>query len=149
MHNKKVMPTLWLLITVGLMIVLHFVFPLVKWIPLPWNLLGLIPLLAGIILNIQADKRFHQANTTVKPFEESNALVTDGVYRMTRNPMYLGFILVLCGIAILLGSVSPLFIIPFFAGLVQIVYIEVEETMLEEKFGDAWLDFKSRTGRWF
>lgn len=48
-----------------------------------------------------------QAGTTVKPFQESTALITDGVFRLSRNPMYLGFVLVLTGIATLLGSLTP------------------------------------------
>jgi protein-S-isoprenylcysteine O-methyltransferase Ste14 len=62
--------------------------------------------------------------------------------------MYLGFVLILLGLAILLGSLFPLLIVPVFAVVMDRVFIVVEERMLGEKFGQAWLDYKGRTRRW-
>ena len=72
-----------------------------------WNLLGLLPLGVGVLLNLNADQVFHQLPTTVKPFARSSTLVTQGVYQFSRNLMYLGFALILLGIAILLRSLVP------------------------------------------
>jgi protein-S-isoprenylcysteine O-methyltransferase Ste14 len=130
------------------MLILHFVFSGIKLIPLPWNLLGLTPLIAGVALNLIADNSFRRAGTTVKPFQESSALLTDGVYRYSRHPMYLGFVLVFIGVAILLGSLTPWIIIPIFVVLMEVVFIQVEERMLEEKFGSAWLAYKKKVRRW-
>jgi protein-S-isoprenylcysteine O-methyltransferase Ste14 len=130
------------------MVALHFVVPVKRIIPFPWDLLGLIPLVLGIALNIIADKAFRDAKTTVKPFQESAALITDGVYRISRHPMYLGFVLILFGLAVLLGSLTPFIIIPIFAIVMDQVFIVVEERMLAEKFGQAWLDYKAKVRRW-
>jgi protein-S-isoprenylcysteine O-methyltransferase Ste14 len=130
------------------MVLFHFIIPIIKLIPLPWNLLGLIPLVVGVTLNFIADGAFRRAGTTVKPFQESSALLTDGVYRFSRHPMYLGFVLILIGVATLLGSLTPWVIITIFAVLMEVVFIQVEERMLEEKYGPAWLAYKKKVRRW-
>jgi protein-S-isoprenylcysteine O-methyltransferase Ste14 len=102
----------------------------------------------GVAINLVADGAFHKANTTVKPFEESSALVTGGVFRITRNPMYLGFVLILTGIAVLLRSLTPYLVPIVFAVMIDRLYISVEERMLAERFGAAWQAYKRSTGRW-
>jgi protein-S-isoprenylcysteine O-methyltransferase Ste14 len=130
------------------MLVLNFLFPVAWIVPPVWNLLGLVFLVAGVTMNLIADKAFHQAGTTVKPFEESSTLVTDGVFQISRNPMYLGFVLILTGTSMLLRSLSPYLIIFAYAFLVDRTFIKVEEGMLAKKFGKTWEAYKSRTRRW-
>ena len=149
MKAKSIFPTHYLLIAILLMIALHFLYPMARIIPIPWIVFGLIPLAIGIAINLIADKAFHQANTTVKPFEESASLITEGVFRYTRNPMYLGFVLILIGIALMFGSLSPWIIIPIYAIMMDFIFIRVEEDMLDAKFGPAWFDYKARVRRWF
>jgi protein-S-isoprenylcysteine O-methyltransferase Ste14 len=146
--RKPVLPPTYLYVAIVLMLALNFLFSLKRIILFPWDLLGLIPLALGIALNIVADKAFRDAKTTVKPFQESAVLITDGVYRLSRHPMYLGFVLILLGLAILLGSLTPFLVVPIFAIVMDRVFVVVEEGMLEEKFGQAWLDYKSQTRRW-
>jgi protein-S-isoprenylcysteine O-methyltransferase Ste14 len=148
MTFKKIMPTTWLLVAVVLTVGIHVVYPLKKCIPMPYNLLGLLPLALGIGVNLAADKAFHGAGTTVKPFMESTALITTGVFRLTRNPMYAGFVLLLLGICILLGSVTPYAVVIVFAVLMDSAYIRAEEKMLEKRFGQAWDDYRRRVRRW-
>jgi protein-S-isoprenylcysteine O-methyltransferase Ste14 len=148
MKTRQILPPTYLLIALLIILVLHFVFPGMKLIHLPWNLFGLIPLIIGIALNLFADNALHRAGTTVKPFQESTTLLTDGVYRISRHPMYLGFILILIGVVVLLGSLMPWVIIPIFAVLMEVVFIRVEEHMLEEKFGAGWLVYKKKVRRW-
>jgi protein-S-isoprenylcysteine O-methyltransferase Ste14 len=148
MKFTKIMPPTWMLITVIVMFILNFGFPVMQIVPPNWNLIGLLLLASGIILNLSADNSFKRANTTVKPFQESSNLVTDGIFQMSRNPMYLGMILILTGIAVLLKSLSPfLIVIPFFI-LIDRTYIRVEEQMLAGKFGAQWEAYKAKTGRW-
>jgi protein-S-isoprenylcysteine O-methyltransferase Ste14 len=148
MKPKKIMPTTYLLIAMIAMIAIHYLFPGLLIIPPFWNLLGLIPLVLGVVINIEADGAFHKVNTTVRPFEESSVLVTDGVFRISRNPMYLGFVLTLIGIAVLLRSLTPYVIILAFAIWIQSRFITIEEHMLAEKFGARWLEYKRKTRRW-
>ena len=148
MEGKKVLPPTYLWISIAIMLILNFLLPLTKIIPWPWNLLGIFPLACGLALNLIADNAFRTAKTTVKPFEESTALVTSGVFRTSRHPMYLGFVLFLIGIAVLLGSLVAFLVIPVFAALMDRVFIQVEERMLEAKFNQAWLDYREKVRRW-
>ena len=149
MKSTEILPPTCLLIAMIAMLVLHFLFPVAWIVPPLWNLFGLVFLVAGVIMNLMADKAFHQAGTTVKPFEESSRLVTDGVFQISRNPMYLGFVLILGGIAILLRSLSPILVVLAFVVLINNSFIKVEEGMLAKKFGSSWEQYKSRTRRWF
>lgn len=144
----KILPTAYLLMALIAMVLLHFTLPLLKGAFSMWQLVGLLPLAFGLGINLVADKDLRVAGTTVKPFQESTALVTDSVYSISRHPMYLGFVLILTGVVIMLGSLSPWVIIPFFAVLMEIVFIRVEERMLEEKFGSAWSEYKKKVRRW-
>ncbi|MBN1316880.1 MAG: isoprenylcysteine carboxylmethyltransferase family protein [Anaerolineales bacterium] len=148
MNPKKIMPTMYLLIAMIIMVALHFIFPLYMLIPPVWNLSGILPVVIGLAINLMADGAFKKANTTVKPFQESNALITSGVFRITRNPMYLGFVLILIGIALLLRSLSPFIVIIVFAILIDQIYIRVEERMLADKFGSEWDAYRQTTRRW-
>jgi protein-S-isoprenylcysteine O-methyltransferase Ste14 len=84
----------------------------------------------------------------VVPFERSTALVTDGLFRYTRNPMYLGLTLVLAGVALLLGSLGAWLPIPVFVAIIQVNFIAGEERFLTELFGEEYLVYKQRTRRW-
>ena len=148
MKRKPVLPPTYLWTAMIIMLALHFAFPVKRIIPFPWDLLGALPLALGAALNIIADKAFRDAKTTVKPFQESAVLVTDGVYRISRHPMYLGFVLILLGLAVLLGSLTPFFVVPIFAVVMDRVFIVVEERMLAEQFGRVWLDYKAKVRRW-
>ena len=146
--RKKIMPTTYLLVAILFCVVLHFLVPILYIMPSPWNLIGLIPLFFGLWINLSADRAFKKAETTVKPFEESNALIQDGVFRWSRNPMYLGFVAILLGISVILRSLSPYFAVVVFVVLIDLMFIRVEEQMLEEKFGDGWKRYRSGVRKW-
>lgn len=145
---EKIMPTTYLLTALLLIILLHYLLPIGTLVPSPWNLLGLAPLALGIALNLIADRAFKQHDTSVKPYDLSNVLITDGVFRISRHPMYLGFVLVLLGIALLLGSTSPYVIVVAFGVLMDVVFIRMEESMLNEQFPEAWREYTSHVRRW-
>ena len=145
---KRALPPTYLLVTIILQLLLHFVVPVVKLIPAPWNLVGILPLAAGIAMNLVADGVFKKVETTVKPFQESSTLVTDGIYAYTRNPMYVGYVLMLAGLAVLVRSLTPWLVIPVFVVLMNRVFIVAEEGMLAEKFGDSWEAYSKRIRRW-
>lgn len=148
MKTKRPLPPTYLAVSLVAMAALHFLLPARTIIAFPWILIGIAPLALGIAINLVADAAFKKHGTTVKPFEESTALVTDGFFRVSRHPMYLGFVLVLLGIAILLGSLTPFVVVIVFAILMDRVFITVEERMMEEAFGEEWLEYKKRVRRW-
>ena len=148
MKERRVLPPTYLFVAIVITVVLHFLLPGAKIIAYPWNLLGVVPLVLGIVMNLIADRAFKKVGTTVKPYEESTTLITEGVFRVSRHPMYVGFVLILLGIAILAGSLTPYIVIVIFAILMDIVFIRVEERMLEETFSEAWLEYKKHVRRW-
>lgn len=148
MNSKRVLPPIYLYLSIGMMVLLQFLFPVANVIRNPWNLMGLVPLIAGLVLNLVADRAFKEHKTTVKPFEESTTLVTSGLFQISRNPMYLGFVLILTGIAILMASMAPYVVVIIFMILIDNVFIKAEESILEEKFGNSWLEYKQKVRRW-
>jgi len=148
MDKKRSLPPTYFLGAIVLMLVLHFILPIRQLIVAPWRWLALIPVVFGILIELVADRAFKQAQTTVKPFETSTVLVTAGVFRVTRNPMYLGMIFMLLGGWILLGSESSFLPIPMLAILLDRIFIRPEEAMLRETFGEQYDAYWRNTRRW-
>ena len=144
----KILPPTYLLIAIALMTAAHFVLPIWLVVAFPWRFAGVLPLVAGIYLNLAADRQLKLQGTTVKPLERSTTLVTDGVFAWTRNPMYLGMALILAGIAALSGSFSPWVIVVAFVILMDRVFIQREERQLDEVFGVTCSQYRSRVRRW-
>ena len=84
----------------------------------------------------------------MRPFEQSTALVTGGLFRYTRNPMYLGLVLMLLGAAVGFGTLSPFFAIVVFVWWIQSRFIVREEAFLAGIFGPEYLAYKARVRRW-
>jgi protein-S-isoprenylcysteine O-methyltransferase Ste14 len=145
---RRPLPPVALLLAIILLAVVHFLLPGRRILTYPANLAGLLPLAVGVYLNLAADRLLKRHHTTVKPFQESTALLTKGVYGHTRNPMYLGFVFFLLGIALLLGSTGPLVIVALFPVLINLMYIRAEETMLRDRFGDEWVAYQARVRKW-
>jgi protein-S-isoprenylcysteine O-methyltransferase Ste14 len=147
-NSRRVLPPTYLLVALLVMVALHFGLPVTKIIPSLWNLVGIIPIICGIALNLVADGSFKQVETTVKPFQESTTLVTTGAYGISRHPMYLGYVLILLGVAVMLRSLTPFIVVPVFVALMEIVFMRVEERMLEGTFGEEWIEYRSKVRRW-
>lgn len=146
--TKRIFPPVYLGIALAAMVIAHFVLPAVQLLAFPWTLTGLAPIAAGIALNLAADRAFTARGTTVKPFARSSALVTTGVFGLSRNPMYLGMILLLIGVGLLLGSLLPFLAVIAFAVLIDRRFVTAEERMLAETFGDEWRVYRRRVRRW-
>lgn len=104
--------------------------------------------LLGIGIMFSAANLFHRAGTEVKPWKRSSALVTEGVYRWTRNPMYLGMALLYAGVALWLDSLTVLLLLVPLIIVVQTEVIEREEAYLAGKFGEPYLAYKASVRRW-
>jgi protein-S-isoprenylcysteine O-methyltransferase Ste14 len=133
-----------LLIAVGL----HYQAPIMTVIPDPWHRAGLALIVLGVAIVIQPALAFWKAQTDIRPFRESSSLVRSGMYRISRNPMYLGMLTALLGAGVLLGTLAPLLVPILFYLIIRHRFIRVEEAMLEEKFGDEYREFRSSVRRW-
>ncbi len=103
---------------------------------------------AALAYLLTASGRFHKAGTDVKPWKTTSAIVAEGVYALTRNPMYLGMALFMAGLGLLFSSLGVLLMLPVVIGLIQTQVIAREERYLEAKFGDEYRVYKSRVRRW-
>ena len=146
--NHRILPPTWLLLAMLLIVLLHFLAPIAHIVRMPWNLLGLLPLGFGLAVTSVADRAFKQGGTSVHLFKKTSQLVTAGAFRFSRNPMYLGFVSILLGMAILLPSLSPFAVVGGFAILMDVTFIRVEERNLQETLGDDWVRYKQRVRKW-
>jgi protein-S-isoprenylcysteine O-methyltransferase Ste14 len=139
-----------MLLAAALMWALHRWLPLGHLIATPWNYFAALPAVIGRAITVAAGVRFRQARTTFDPLKprEASCLVTDGVFRVSRNPMYLGLVLLLIGWALWLGTVSPWLVPPLFVIVISVAHIVPEEQALEELFGEAYLAYRHSVRRW-
>ncbi len=114
--------------------------------PLSW--LGLVPLALGAWLNVGNALRFHRTGTNIDTFGRPTGMITDGSFRWSRNPMYLGFVLMLVGAGVLMGTLAPLVVAALFAMTCDLWYIRVEERAMQVTFGDAYEAYCQKTRRW-
>ena len=111
--------------------------------PLGWLLVG-----GGLFLAAWTFWTFQRHRTTVNPFRGASALCTDGPFRFSRNPIYVGDWLILAGVSLLMKSLWPLVFAPLIWVMLRFGVIRHEEAHLEAKFGDAYHAYKSRVRRW-
>lgn len=111
---------------------------------------GAVVMLSGLALDVLGLVVFLRARTTVNPLkpDSSSAVVTTGIYRYTRNPMYLGMLLVLTGWVVYLAAPLALLAPVGFAAYITRFQILPEERILLEKFGEPYRDYLGRVRRW-
>jgi len=102
----------------------------------------------GVMIVLISAGLFRLRNTTLNPFGEPAVIVQDGLYRFSRNPMYLGMLLALIGFGLWLGNVLAILLAPAFVAIMTRWYILREEQLLETRFGDAYRAYRSRVRRW-
>lgn len=110
---------------------------------------GWLLLVVGLAIGLTAIGLFRKAGTDVKPWKPTTGIVTEGVYRWTRNPMYLGMTLAYAGLALLFDSLIVLLLLIPLIAVIQNKVIAPEEAYLEGKFGEPYRAYKARVGRWF
>lgn len=145
---KKLIPPVLMLVGLILMILLHRYWPIAAFGVPPWTWLGAIPIIAGVALAVAGFRGLRKAGTTVNPLGQPTNLVTGGVYKYSRNPIYLGLTLILAGAWLIMGTVSGIAAVILFVVAVDRLHIRREESVLKEKFGREFEEYCSRTGRW-
>jgi len=115
----------------------------------PWIMVaGGFALLAGFSIMIAGTSRFRKLGNNLEPWKHANQIVSSGIYRFTRNPMYLGMALVSFGFALLLRSSWAVILLPVALLVIRTQVIAREERYLAAKFGDEYLAYKARVRRW-
>lgn len=113
-----------------------------------FDVTGVAFILVGIWLNVRGSGQFEDAGRPIRPGSRGGVLVTDGVFRVSRNPMYLGMACALLGSALALGSTVALVVTPLFAGVIDRGFIAMEERVLEEEFGETYRAYRRQVRRW-
>lgn len=144
----KELPPTWLRIALIAMLLLHFFLPGPVLIPWPYNWSGAAGLVLGAALLLWSGHLFNRAGTGIRPFTPALRLVTGGPFRCSRNPMYLGMVLVLVGTAVMCGELTPWFVVPLFILVIDRRFIAREERFMEQTHGDAWRGYRERVRRW-
>jgi len=105
---------------------------------------------AGVCIAAAGVVAFRRARTTVNPLtpDAASSLIDGGVYRFTRNPMYLGFLLMLLGWSVFLGDAATLPVVALFIWYLNRFQIEPEEKALAARFGDGFARYRRRVRRW-
>ena len=148
-HSRVVVPPpaiylVFFLVAVGLQ----------RYVPLPHlpatmgRVVGAVLALSWLVLSMWSVRRFWASGTSIIPFRPTTAVVTSGPYRVTRNPMYLGFLLLYAGLACWLGLIWPLLLAPGLVWLISVWVIRREEEYLDRKFGHEYRQYQSHVRRW-
>jgi len=147
-RKPRIFPPVWLLLCMLAIFALQRWLPLLQLYPSLPGWVGWVLILPGLALIFIALGGFKKAKTGAIPFSESTALVTDGIYRHTRNPMYLGMALILAAIAIRMGSVAAWLPVIFFVFIINRQFVRNEEIFLTAIYGDAFRDYCRRVRPW-
>lgn len=125
------------------------------WVPLPLGF-GLIGLVAGLVfagdggfLILWSASFLKKSGTNVPPNRPTKLIVSDGVYRFTRNPIYIGFLLAHASMALLFDTWWLAFMLPVFFLYIDRYVIPREEAYLTRKFGAEYTDYCQKVRRWF
>jgi len=104
----------------------------------------------GVSITAISGLQFRKSSTTVNPLtpEKTSCLVVTGIYRFSRNPMYVGFFLFLFSVSIYLTNVVTLFFLPLFSLIINKFQIQPEEKVLETIFGDEYRQYLKSVRRW-
>jgi len=144
----RIPPPIFFLVALVVMILLNRFVPIGRWLHYPWRYFGIIIIVLGFSLSLGSGIFFRKLGTNPRPGSRANLIVTKGPFKYTRNPMYLGLITMLIGISILLGTWSPLIVIPILFIILHTQFVLREEKLMEEWFGESYVEYKSKTPRW-
>ncbi len=142
------MPPLIFLIFLGAGILINFIQPAAFIHGTARYVSGAMLLIASGTIVLLAQLRMKRAGTNIDVRKPSTVIVREGIYRYTRNPMYLSMAILLASLSLLLNNLWILLLVPAFMAVIQKGVIEREESYLEKKFGAEYTDYKKSVRRW-
>ncbi|MCA0940951.1 isoprenylcysteine carboxylmethyltransferase family protein [Yangia mangrovi] len=149
MFRKFDLPPLWLLACLCLAWMQKSALPLGLGFGPVWaDLLGGLLVGGGVLMAVLALVEMRRARTTFMPHEEPDSLVTSGVFRLSRNPIYLGDVMILAGFILFWDAVPSLVLLPIYVWLLEKRFIEPEEARLRRKFVASFRKYETQTRRW-
>ena len=146
--NKNVHPPIVAMIFIIVGLLLGRFIPFLANMPPIMKNIGLALTFVGFLFGVGAFLEFRKARTTLDPHGSAKTLVKSGIYRFTRNPMYLGLLLLLAGWALYLANILAFLFLPAFILYMNRFQIKPEERALMDRFGQKYLEYASRVNRW-
>jgi protein-S-isoprenylcysteine O-methyltransferase Ste14 len=113
------------------------------------RILGAASVLAGIAIGGAAIDALKRAGTNLDPYKPSTALVTTGIFRLSRNPAYVGATSIYIGVAMYARSLPAFTLLPIVLALLDRLGVTREERYLERRFGDEYRTYRDAVPRWF
>jgi len=129
-------------------VLLSLVFPVIFLPRAVTVLVGAACVLLPFVLGFAALRAMRRARTSVNPYRPTTALLTEGPFRLSRNPMYLGMTIQYVGLALLFNALWAIVLLPLALVVVHFTVIKREERYLEQKFGEEYLRYTARVRRW-
>lgn len=145
--NKYIHPPVVAMFYIIVSIMLGVFIPLVDLSTMIRNV-GFGFVVVGFLFGFAAFIEFRKAKTTILPHGSVSNIISSGIFRFTRNPIYLGFLFMVIGFPLNYGSIWGIIAAPFFVTTMNRLVIEKEEAYLEKKFKEEYTNFKSRVRRW-
>lgn len=146
--NPMIHPPVMALLFIGIAYFLGRIVSFTDVAPVAVQYFGLFLTFIGFLLGFGAFMEFRKAHTTLDPHGSVSQVVTSGIYRFTRNPIYLGFLLIVIGLPLNSGLFWGIVMAPLYIMTMTHLVIEHEEAYLEKKFKDQYIGYKSRVRRW-
>ena len=146
--NTKIPPPV---VTILFAIMIFYFSDDFAYVDLPFKIyISLFFISLGFIVTFSSARNFKKKDTTVNPMKpnETSKLVTDGFFKITRNPMYLGMLLFLLGLSIYNGLIVGLIFLPLFVGYITYFQIIPEENAMLELFGEEFTVYMKKVRRW-
>lgn len=134
--------------TLAIGLLLHFIFPVTFLPRLIAIASGVVVFVGAAVIAISAFRAMRRAQTAVDPSRPTTAIVSDGAFGFSRNPIYLSLTMLYVGIALLFNALWALLLLLPLVVVVQSGVIKREEHYLERKFGDEYLRYKASVRRW-
>ena len=146
--KNKIPPTILTLLFLIFNYILSFNFLKID-IPYKYFFTSLLIIL-GFYIIIRSSRLFEQAKTSIDPFKpfKSTSLITNDIYKYSRNPMYFGYLLIILGSSVYLGNVISIIIIPLFIFTINFLQIIPEEEALKDIYGPRYDEYLSKVRRW-
>jgi len=147
--SQRLEPPQWLLVALMSVVALHLLLPAVRLVPRDcfWGCLALA--FVGFLMAQVAALQMRRADTPFDCGATPSALLTRGLFGRSRNPMYMGMLLLLTGEAAMLGTLGALLPLPLFYAGMRYGFVRPEERTLRAAFGSSYLEYQRRVRRWF
>jgi protein-S-isoprenylcysteine O-methyltransferase Ste14 len=146
--RKRMMPPTYFLMGLVVVVASRFVLAAWSYFSAVTLVLGAAALAGGVALNLLTDSAFKKRGTPVSPDATPSAFVASGAFRLSRNPMYLGMVLIVAGVALLVGEPIGLLAAAALILIMDRSFVPGEEHNLEAAFGQTYVDYKAAVRRW-